>query len=165
MQADLGRVRDRIVFCGQQCFDNLRDMAAQKDVTEREVRCYQPGLLCDSQGVSEWGLSRWQFWKQRLHQIRDEQLGGLDLIEDEAVPLINETIDRMNAIEREAGPIEGDNWPKLSNPEVEGVEKEGKKKLDGNEKRLDEKKVRFEEGRQADGTAVNGGWLFSCVVS
>ncbi|TLS26434.1 hypothetical protein PpBr36_05321 [Pyricularia pennisetigena] len=61
-------------------FDHLRDLAAQEETPEHMTRFHKPGLLCESQKISGFGLSRWQFWKQRLRQIRDEQLDELGLI-------------------------------------------------------------------------------------
>lgn len=154
MHVGLCIVRDRIVIAGQQLFDHLRDVAAKQDITKETLLSYEPGVMCDSQEVSGWGLSRWHFWTQMLRRIRDELLGELGLVGDEVVPIINETLSRMEALERGAGPIEGDNWPKLLhlNNDGEGKQQNGKN-------------VRFVEETHADKKAVSGSWSFSCVVS
>ncbi|TLD20526.1 hypothetical protein PspLS_08509 [Pyricularia sp. CBS 133598] len=154
MHIGLCIVRDRIVIAGQQLFNHLRDVAARKDVTEETFRSYEPGVMCDSQKISGWGLSRWRFWTQMLRRIRDKLLGELDLVGEEVVPIINETLDRMEAIEKGAGPIEGDNWPKLLH---HNNDKEGKQE--------NEKNVTFEEEAHGDKKVANGGWVLSCVVS
>ncbi|KAI6352416.1 hypothetical protein MCOR25_009430 [Pyricularia grisea] len=164
MQTNLCMVRDRIVISGQEIFNHLRHMAAQ-DAPEYMIIPYQPGVLCDGQTNSYFSLSRWLFWKQRLSQIRDEQLNELGLVEDEVVPIINETLDRMEAIESGAGPIEGDNWPKLLDHNKDDAKNDGKQKRDVEGKQDNEKNVRFEEETHADQKAVSGGWFFSCVVS
>ncbi|KAI6434634.1 hypothetical protein MCOR21_002171 [Pyricularia oryzae] len=105
MHVGLCIVRDRIVIAGQQLFDHLRDVAAKQDITKETLLSYEPGVMCDSQEVSGWGLSRWRFWTQMLRRIRDELLGELGLVRDEVVPIINETLSRMEALERGAGPI------------------------------------------------------------
>lgn len=143
----LGAARQWVLHAGHRIFDYLRAVAdadgqparvergglwdctwlpGQPALAARNVERLGKGSLCADDGdIGTYSLQRWGFWKDRLAQVRKE-------IDEEGsvAGWIDEMLDKMDRVEREAGPIEV--W---GHPKLEAVEVEVKDKVEAKDKK------------------------------